>query len=134
MVARIVCVDDNPLVIDALARRIDLERDLEWLGALDERDDIMGRLADLIPDVVLLDIDIPGIDGFEIVRRIRRELPSVRVVMFTGQARTGYFEQALESGAWGFVLKSASTQVILGALRRVAHGEVVIHDDGNEAS
>jgi two-component system, NarL family, response regulator DesR len=134
VVARIVCVDDNPLVIDALARRIDLERDLQWLGALDERDDILGRLADLIPDVVLLDIDIPGIDGFEIVRRIRRELPTVRVVMFTGQARSGYFEQALESGAWGFLLKSASTQVILGALRRVALGEVVIHDGDDEAS
>lgn len=134
MVARIVCVDDNPLVIDALARRIDLERDLQWLGALDERDDILGRLADLIPDVVLLDIDIPGIDGFEIVRRISRELPSVRVVMFTGQARTGYFEQALESGAWGFLLKSAPTQDILGALRRVALGEVVILDGGHDAS
>jgi two-component system response regulator DesR len=127
-IAAVVVVDDNPLVVDALRRRIALESDLTMLGALNERDDIVSRLADLQPDVVLLDIDIPGVDGFELVRQLGREQPGVRVVMFTGHARKDYFEQALASGAWGFVLKSAPTQFLLDAVRRVSRGEVVITD------
>lgn len=127
-IAAVVVVDDNPLVVDALRRRIALESDLTMLGALNERDDIVARLADLQPDVVLLDIDIPGVDGFELVRQLGREQPGVRVVMFTGHARKDYFEQALASGAWGFVLKSAPTQFLLDAVRRVSRGEVVITD------
>lgn len=126
--AGVVVVDDNPLVVDALRRRIALERDLTMLGSLNERDDIVARVADLHPDVVLLDIDIPGVDGFEVVRRLGREQPEVRVVMFTGHARKDYFEQALASGAWGFVLKSSPTQHLLDAVRRVSRGEVVITD------
>lgn len=124
----VVVVDDNPLVVDALSRRIALEPDLTMLGALSEHDDILSRLAELRPDVVLLDIDIPGVDGFELVRQLGRDVPGVRVVMFTGHARKDYFEQALASGAWGFVLKSAPTQYLLDAVRRVARGEVVITD------
>jgi two-component system response regulator DesR len=126
--AAVVVVDDNPLVVEALRRRIALESDLTMLGSLNERDDIMLRLAELRPDVVLLDIDIPGVDGFELVRQLGREQPGVRVVMFTGHAKKDYFEQALASGAWGFVLKSAPTQYLLDAVRRVSRGEVVITD------
>lgn len=126
--AAVVVVDDNPLVVEALRRRIALESDLTMLGSLNERDDIMLRLAELRPDVVLLDIDIPGVDGFELVRQLGREQPGVRVVMFTGHAKKDYFEQALASGAWGFVLKSAPTQFLLDAVRRVSRGEVVITD------
>ena len=126
--AAVVVVDDNPLVVEALRRRIALESDLTMLGSLNERDDIMVRLAELRPDVLLLDIDIPGVDGFELVRQLGREQPGVRVVMFTGHAKKDYFEQALASGAWGFVLKSAPTQYLLDAVRRVSRGEVVITD------
>jgi two-component system response regulator DesR len=126
--AGVVVVDDNPLVVDALRRRIALERDLKMLGALNEHDDIVRRVAELRPDVVLMDIDIPGVDGFEVVRRLGREHPDIRVVMFTGYARKDYFEQALASGAWGFVLKSAPTDELLDAMRKVSRGEVVIND------
>ena len=126
--AGVVVVDDNPLVVDALRRRIALERDITMLGSLNERDDIVARLVELHPDVVLLDIDIPGVDGFEVVRQLGREQPEVRVVMFTGHARKDYFEQALAAGAWGFVLKSSPTHHLLDAVRRVSRGEVVITD------
>jgi two-component system response regulator DesR len=126
--AGIVCVDDNPLVSDALARRIAMEPDFRWLGALNEGDEIIERLSEMLPDVVLLDIDMPGIDAFDVVRQLARTLPTARVVMFTGYTRKEYFELALQSGAWGYVSKSTSTQDLLNALRRVARGEVVIHD------
>ncbi len=126
--ASIVCIDDNALVKDAIARRIAMERDFRWAGALGERDDILGRLLELAPDLVLLDIDMPGVDAFALVRVIGERLPASRVVMFTGYSHPEYLEQALANGAWGYLSKSEPPQILLDALRRVLRGEVVFDD------
>jgi DNA-binding NarL/FixJ family response regulator len=128
-VASIVCIDDNSLMKDAIARRIALEKDFRWAGALGERDEILERLVEMTPDLVLLDIDMPGVDAFALVKSIGERLPSARVVMFTGYSRREYLEQALANGAWGYVSKSESPQTLLDALRRVMRGEVVWDDN-----
>lgn len=125
----IVCIDDNPLVKEAIARRIAMERDFRWAGALDERDEIVERLLELAPDLVLLDIDMPGVDAFALVKTIGERLPNSRVVMFTGYSHPEYLEQALANGAWGYLSKSESPQALLDALRRVVRGEVVCDTD-----
>ena len=130
----IVCIDDNPLVADALARRLSLEKDFSWLGWLNESDDILARLGDLAPDLVLVDIDIPGLDAFQLVEDVAQHLPSMRVVMFTGYSRPDYLEQALKRGAWGYVSKTVSTQTLLDSLRRVVRGEVVLVEDEDGAA
>ena len=127
-VASIVCIDDNSLMKDAIARRIALEKDFRWAGALGERDEILERLVEMAPDLVLLDIDMPGVDAFALVKSIGERLPGARVVMFTGYSRREYLEQALANGAWGYVSKSESPQTLLDALRRVLRGEVVWDD------
>lgn len=127
-VASIVCIDDNALMKEAIARRIELEKDFRWAGALGERDEILERLLEMMPDLVLLDIDMPGVDAFELVKTIGDYLPNSRVVMFTGYSRPDYLEQALANGAWGYVSKSESPQALLDALRRVMRGEVVWDD------
>ena len=78
---------DNPLVADALARRLSLESDFRWLGWLNGSDDILARLGELTPDLILVDIDIPGLDAFQLVEDVCREFPTVRAVMFTGYSR-----------------------------------------------
>lgn len=128
LVTSIVCIDDNALVKEAIARRIELEKDFRWAGALGERDAILDRLIELDPDLVLLDIDMPGVDAFALVRAIGERLPDIRVVMFTGYSNPEYLEQALANGAWGYLSKSESTQTLLDALRRVRAGEVVYDD------
>jgi DNA-binding NarL/FixJ family response regulator len=133
----IVCIDDNPLVADALERRLSMEMDFRWLGWLNQSDDILARLVELAPDLVLLDIDMPGLDAFQLVEDACRRLPEVRVVMFTGYSRPDYLEEALRRGAWGYLSKSATTQGLLESLRRVVRGEVVLVDevdDGSESS
>lgn len=130
----IVCIDDNPLVAEALARRLSLEPDFDWLGSLTESDDILGRLTELAPDLVLVDIDIPGLDAFALVEQISERLPNVRAVMFTGHARSDYLEQAFSRGAWGYISKSASAHTLIEALRRVVQGEVVLLEDEETGS
>ena len=127
--ASIVCIDDNSLVKEAIARRIAMESDFLWAGALGERDEIVERLVEMAPDLVLLDIDMPGIDAFALVKTIGERLPSSRVVMFTGYSHPEYLEQALANGAWGYLSKSESPQALLDALRRVLRGEVVCNDE-----
>lgn len=127
--ASIVCIDDNSLVKEAIARRIEMESDFRWAGALGEHDEIVERLLELEPDLVLLDIDMPGIDAFALVRTIGERLPASRVVMFTGYSHPEYLEQALANGAWGYLSKSGSPTALLDALRRVLRGEVVCNDE-----
>ena len=127
-IASIVCVDDNALMKEAIARRIALEKDFRWAGSLDEHDEILERIVEMAPDLVLLDIDMPGVDAFALVKNIGERLPSARVVMFTGYSRREYLEQALANGAWGYVSKSESPQALIDALRRVLRGEVVWDD------
>ena len=128
----LICIDDNPLVADALQRRITLEPDFRWLGWLSgpPRDDLLERVTTLRPDIVLLDIDLPGIDAFDLVSELNERAPEARVVMFTGFDRPDYLEQALARGAWGYISKDVSTNVLLDSLRRVARGEVALDRDG----
>jgi DNA-binding NarL/FixJ family response regulator len=125
----LLCIDDNPLVAEALARRIALESDFRWLGWLSGREDIAERVGALEPDIVLLDIDLPGVDAFEVVSLLSEKTPGSRVVMFTGFDRPEYQEQALARGAWGYISKDVATGSLLSSLRRVANGEVAMDDD-----
>ena len=125
----LVCIDDNPLVADALARRIALEPDFAWLGWLSGREDLVERVQSMEPDIVLLDIDLPGVDAFDLVSQLAERTPDTRVVMFTGFDRPEYLEQALARGAWGYISKDVSTQVLLDSLRRVSRGEVALDEN-----
>ena len=126
----LICIDDNPLVADALQRRIALEKDFRWLGWLSGREDLIERVTTLEPDIVLLDIDLPGVDAFDLVSELNERTPDARVVMFTGFDRPDYLEQALARGAWGYISKDVSTNALLESLRRVARGEVALDRDG----
>ena len=125
----LVCIDDNPLVADALARRIALEPDFAWLGWLSGREELVARVESMNPDILLLDIDLPGVDAFDLVSQLSEHIPGTRVVMFTGFDRPEYLEQALARGAWGYISKDVSTQVLLDSLRRVARGEVALDEN-----
>ncbi|MEP7345544.1 MAG: response regulator transcription factor, partial [Gemmatimonadaceae bacterium] len=83
----------------------------------------------LNPELILLDVEVPGLDSFELVTTLSRELPAIRVVMFSGFLRPEFQERALESGAWGFLSKGATPKDVVQALRRVAMGHVVGGED-----
>jgi two-component system response regulator DesR len=81
------------------------------------------------PDIALLDIEMPGIDGIEAAAQLRTALPSCRVLILTTFGRPGYLRRAVESGAAGFVIKDAPAEQLAGAVRRVMAGERVIDPD-----
>jgi len=129
---RVLCVDDNRLIADALERRLALEGSMEWAGWVEEPADLDAILR-ARPDVVVLDIDMPGCDPFDLVRRLAEAAPGVRVLMFSGHVRTDYIDRAIDAGAWGYVSKNEAIEDVLGAIRRVSAGEFVTTADVDAA-
>lgn len=125
---RVLVVDDHPIVRQGLALMINQEPDLEVCGEAEEANTALAVLADTRPDVVLLDISLPGPDGIEVLKTIRLTDPSLPVLMLSMHDETVYAERALRAGANGYIMKQEATENVLVALRRVLRSEVYVSD------
>lgn len=126
----VLCVDDNELVAQSLRRRLDAEPGLAWAGWHADGQRVPDAIRELRPGVVLMDIDMPGVDAFALVTRLARDCPDVRVVMFSGHVQAAFIERALDCGAWGYLSKNDDTSTLIEEIKRVAAGEIVL---GREA-
>lgn len=126
---RVFCIDDNRLMAEALERWLALEPEFKWTGWVSETADAAGAIREVKPDIVMLDIDMPGGDSFDLAAILAADVPETRVVMFSGHVRVDYIDRALDVGAWGYVSKNESMETVLNALRRVAAGEFVLSPD-----
>lgn len=125
---RVVVVDDQSLIRVGLETILSVEDDLELVGQADGGESGFRLIRDRRPDVVLLDIRMPGWDGLEVLRRITAEpaLAGVRVIMLTTFELDDYILDALRAGASGFVLKDTGADELLHAIRVVASGESLL--------
>jgi two-component system response regulator DesR len=125
-VTRILLAEDQALVRGALAALLGLEKDLEVVGQVGRGDEVVARALETVPDVALLDIEMPGLDGLSAAEQLRSAVPSCRVVILTTFGRPGYLRRAMEAGARGFLLKDAPAAQLADAVRRVARGQRVV--------
>ncbi len=123
---RLLLADDQALVRSALAALLELENDFEVVAQVGRGDDVVTSALDARPDVALLDIEMPGVDGIAAATALTRELPSCRVIILTTFGRPGYLRRAMESGAVGFVVKDTEPEQLADAVRRVHRGERVV--------
>jgi two-component system, NarL family, response regulator DesR len=123
---KLLLADDQTLIRTALATLLELEEDFEVVAQVGRGDEVVAAALASRPDVALLDIEMPGVDGLAAAAALSHELPSCRVLMLTAFARTGYLRRAMESGALGFVVKDAPAEQLADAVRRVARGERVV--------
>ncbi|WP_336646058.1 response regulator transcription factor [Microbacterium sp. USHLN186] len=119
---RLLVADDQALVRGALAALLELEPDIEVVGAAADGEEALELAAALTPDVCLMDIQMPGIDGIEATRRLRAASPATRVLIVTTFARPGYLRDALDAGASGFMVKDAPAEQLADAVRRTHAG------------
>ncbi|MDO5502660.1 MAG: response regulator transcription factor [Actinomycetia bacterium] len=131
---RLLIADDQALIRQAFAALLDLEADLEVVAQVGRGDEVLGALQEHRPDVALLDIEMPGLDGIEACARIRRERPETRVLIVTTFGRPGYLRRALDAGASGFIVKDTPAAALIDAVRRVHQGLRVIDPDLASAS
>jgi DNA-binding NarL/FixJ family response regulator len=125
----VLCVDDNDMVSQALRRRLTDEPGLEWAGVVRDGAEAFARVSAVRPDIVLMDIDMPGVDTFSIVAKLSAEKPEVRVIMFSGHINPGYIDQALDCGAWGYLSKNDDVAALMDGIRKVGRGELAMSRD-----
>jgi two-component system, NarL family, response regulator DesR len=123
---RVLLAEDQAMVRGALSALLSLEDDIEIVGEASRGDEILPAVLDTLPDVALLDIEMPGGDGLEAAAVLHERLPSCRVVILTTFGRPGYLRRAMESGAAGFLLKDAPASELAKVIHRVMKGERVV--------
>jgi two-component system response regulator DesR len=126
MTIRLLLADDQALVRGALATLLGLEPDMEVVAEVGRGDEVVPAATRVRPDVALLDIEMPGLDGLAAAGALASACPEIRVLILTTFGRPGYLRRAMEAGALGFVVKDAPAAQLADAVRRTARGERVV--------
>jgi two-component system response regulator DesR len=123
---RVLLAEDQAMVRGALAALLRLEGDIQVVAEVGRGDEVVKEALKTQPDMALLDIEMPGMDGLSAARALHESLASCRIVILTTFGRSGYLRQAMEAGASGFLLKDAPAAELAVAIRRVMAGERVV--------
>jgi DNA-binding NarL/FixJ family response regulator len=123
---RLLLVDDHALFREGLVNLFRYESDFTVVGEAEDADGALSKARELLPDLVLMDIDLPGADGVAATRKIRAELPDVSVVMLTVHDDTEKLMEAVKAGAEGYLVKNIRSAELLEQLRGVKRGEAAI--------
>ncbi len=124
---RLLLADDHAVVRSGLRLLLEAQPDLAIIGEAENGEEAIRRTAELRPDVVLMDIEMPGMNGIEAARRIKVQSPGTSVLALTMYEDDQYFFEMLRAGASGYVPKRAAPDELASAIRAVSRGEVFIH-------
>lgn len=119
---RVVIAEDQGLVLGALAALLDMEDDIEVVATAADGTEALEKILETEPDVVLTDIEMPGMTGLELLQTLKERRFPGRVIIVTTFGRSGYLRRALEGGAAGYLLKDAPSEELADAVRRVHQG------------
>ncbi|MFC1897523.1 response regulator transcription factor [Chloroflexota bacterium] len=129
---RILLVDDHQVVREGLQHMLAQEKDMKVVGQSSNGEEALSQVEKLSPDVVLMDIKMPGTDGIELTRQMREKQPFCNIIMLT--LYDEYLVEAIEAGAVGYLLKDAKRAELTQAIRQVYQGEVVISESITDKS
>ncbi len=119
----VLLAEDHTIVREGLRKMLDLEADLQVIGEAQNGRQAVTLAAKLAPDVVLMDIAMPHLNGLEATRQIRKALPATKVLILSAHSDDAYVNNAVDSGAFGFLLKQTSALDVCRAIREVHHGK-----------
>jgi DNA-binding NarL/FixJ family response regulator len=123
---RVLLADDHTILRDGIRALLEDQADMEVIGEAEDGQSTVKMAAQLQPDVVVMDIAMPLLNGLEATRQIQRDFPQVKVLILTMHENEEYIRQVLAAGALGYVLKDAAARDLLGAIRAVNRGEAVL--------
>lgn len=125
----VISVEDNQRVADVLARRLSSDSRFRWLGWAPDEQTLLSVVDQSPPDVVCMDIDMPGQDAFAMMRRLSERCPNARVLVLSGHTMPKLIQEAMEAGAWGYISKADEPSKIVENIRRVARGDLAFSED-----
>ncbi len=124
---RVMIADDHAILRAGLRMLLQAEPDMEVVAEATDSQQAVDRARVYRPDVILLDISMPGVGGLEVIQTLKRELPALKVLILTMYDDPEYLRQALSAGASGYVLKRAADTELLSAIRAVYEGGTFLH-------
>jgi DNA-binding NarL/FixJ family response regulator len=125
-VIRVALADDHRILRASLAVFLDDDEAIEVVGQADDGAQALDLVRELEPDVLLLDLNMPGTGGLDVLPEIRETLPDIKVLVLTGRDEDSYIMRALRAGAHGYVLKTTDEDALIQAVKDVADGHVVL--------
>ena len=124
----VLVVDDHPLMRQGLALLINQQQDMQVCGEAEEAQAAMHAIAQLRPDIMILDISLSGPDGLDLLKNIRASDPDLPVLILSMHDEAIYAERALRARANGYIMKQEATEKVLVAVRRILNGEVYLSE------
>jgi two-component system response regulator DesR len=126
---RVVVAEDQALVLGALVALLRIERDIDVVGRAVTGPDALSAVTEHRPDVLITDIEMPGLSGLEVAAELKRQGSTTRVIIVTTFARAGYLRRALDAGVSGYLLKDGPAEALANAVRSVKAGARVINPE-----
>ncbi|MEW6553685.1 MAG: response regulator transcription factor [Actinomycetota bacterium] len=120
---RVLLADDHAILREGLASLIEKQQDILVVGEAEDGSECLERTATLIPDVVVLDIKLPGMSGIEVCKQLKASHPLIKVIMLSMYEDYEYVNQALQAGADGYLLKKVASSELVSAVRKAYQGE-----------
>jgi len=127
MTIRALIVDDHPVTRDGLRTALELSDDVLIVGEAATGEEAVERASELHPDIVFMDVRMPGIGGIEATKAIRERSPDTRVILFTIDESRSSISEAIQAGVSGYLLKDASADELVDAAKHALEGKAVIH-------
>jgi DNA-binding NarL/FixJ family response regulator len=127
--ARILVVDDHRLVREGLVSLLRTHPEIEVVGEASGGDEAVAKAKSLRPDVVLMDISMPGMNGITATRLIKKDAPEVKVIMLTMLDQEGYVYEAVKAGATGYLLKNAGLEELVSSIKEVNKGGATLYPE-----
>ncbi len=124
---RVLVADDHTIVREGVRILLEAQPDIEVVSEAADGEEALARVRELQPDIVLIDIAMPKLNGMEATRAIKRDFPNVQIIVLTMYESDEYFFQVLNAGASGYILKKAASGDLLTAIRAVYAGEVFLY-------
>ena len=122
MAHRIFIVEDHPVMLEGYISLLQLESDLEVVGTADNAEDAFGEITETAPDIAIVDLRLPGVNGIELTKRLRAFGSSVRILIVSAHEEALYAERAFKAGAEGYLMKYESARFVVVAVRDVLAG------------
>lgn len=123
---RVLLADDHAILRSGIRALLEDEPDIEVVGEAEDGHAVIRMVAELEPDLILIDIAMPRLNGLEATRRIMQANPQAKILILTMHENEEYVRQVFASGAMGYILKDAAVRELLGAIRAIYRGEVVL--------
>lgn len=130
---RVLIVDDHPVTRDGLRTAFGMSDEMEVVGEAASGEEAMKAVEDLSPDVVFMDVRMPGMNGIEATRMIRERHPETKVILFTIDESRASVAEAIQAGVSGYLLKDAGVSELVNAARQAMQGKAVIHPSLTQA-